>query len=243
MSEAAQSLTPTRLLRRQRLRADPRLLLGTLLIVLAIAGGLAWASSVNQGRGVIVATRDLPIGAIIGPGDLAVTSVRLDDRVYAAAIPAADVAALIGRPVAEPIHAQQQLVRGQIGAGPLLTGDQGAMTVAVKAEVAAGGRLQPGDQVQVIVTLDKGKPTSRSEIVIDRATVYAIGRDERTRFVGGTTGTAGEVGGAAGDTGGALASVTLIATTEQRLALAQAKWGGEIDLVLLPPATPGAGGR
>ncbi|HEU4977794.1 MAG TPA: hypothetical protein VFT42_02765, partial [Solirubrobacteraceae bacterium] len=49
-------------------------------IVLAIAGGLAWAGSVNQGRGVIVATRDLPVGALIGPGDLAVASARLDDR-------------------------------------------------------------------------------------------------------------------------------------------------------------------
>ena len=240
MSGATQSLTPARAMRRHRLRADPRILLGILLIVLATAGGLAWAGSVNQGRGVIVATRDLPVGAIIGPGDLAVTSARLDDRVYAAAIPAADVAALIGRPVAEPIYANQQLVRGQIGAGPLLAGDQGAMTVAIKAEAAAGGRLKPGDQIQVIVTLDRGKPTARSEIVIDRATVYAVGRDERTRFVGGA-GAAGEAGAGASDSGGALASVTLIATTDQRLALAQAKWGGEIDLVLLPPAAPGVG--
>ena len=241
MSEATQSLTPVRALKRPRLRADPRILLGTLLIVLAIGGGLAWAGSVDQGRGVIVATRDLPVGATISPGDLAVTSARLDDRVYAAAIPAADVGTLIGRPVAEPIHANQQLVRGQIGAGPLLAGDQGAMTVAVKAEAAAGGRLKPGDQVQVIVTLDRGKPTARSEIVIDRATVYAVGRDERTRFVGGAAGAAGETGAGASDSGGALASVTLIATTEQRLALAQAKWGGELDLVLLPPAAPGGG--
>lgn len=243
MSVMTPSLTPARALKRHRLRADPRILLGILLIVLAIAGGLAWAGSVNQGRGVIVATRDLPVGAIISLGDLSAASARLDDRVYAAAIPASDIAALIGRPVAEPIHAHQQLVWGQVGTGPVLAGDQGAMTVAVRAEAAAGGRLKPGDQVQVIVTLDKGKPTSRSEIVIDRATVYAIGREERTRFVGGTAGTTGEVGGAAGDAGGALASVTLIATTEQRLALAQAKWDGEVDLVLLPPATPGAGGR
>lgn len=241
MSGAAQSLTPARAIRRQRLRADPRILLGILLIVLAIVGGLAWAGSVNQGRGVIVATRELTVGAIIGPDDLAVTSARLDDRVYAAAIPAIDIAALIGRPVAEPIHAHQQLVWAQVGADPLLAGDQGAMTVAVKAEAAADGRLKPGDHVQVIVTLDRGKPTTRSEIVIDRATIYAVGRDERTRFVGGAAGAAGDTGTGAGDSGGALASVTLIATSEQRLALAQAKWGGEIDLVLLPPAVPGAG--
>ncbi len=244
MSGATQSLTPARAIRRQRLRADPRILLGILLIVLAIAGGLAWAGSVNQGRGVIVATRDLPVGAIIGPGDLAMTSARLDDRVYMAAVPAADVTALLGRPVAEPIHAHQQLVWGQIGSGPLLAGDQGAMTVAVKAEAAVGGRLKPGDQVQVIVTLDRGKPTSRSEIVIDRAIVFAVGRDERTRFVGGSAGTATETGTGASDSGGALASVTLIVTPEQRLALARAKWGGEIDLVLLPLTAPrGGGGR
>lgn len=239
MSGATQSLTPARAVKRHRLRADPRILLGLLLIALAIAGGLTWAGAVNQGRGVVIATRDLPVGTVIGPGDLAVTTTRLDDRVYAAAIPAAEATALIGRPVVEPIHANQQLVPAQIGTGPLLAADQGAMTVAVKAEVAAGGRLKPGDQVQVIVTLDKGKPTARSEVVIDRATVYAVGRDPQTRFVGGATGGVGEANAAAGDAGGALASVTLVLTPEQRLALAQAKWGGEIDLVLLPPAGAG----
>ena len=239
---ANQALTPARALKRQRLRPDPRILLGTLLVGLAIVGGLTWAGSVNQGRDVIVATRELPVGAVIGPGDLAVTNARLDDRVYAAAIPAAEASMLIGRAVVEPVHAHQQLVRAQIGIGPRLTGDEGAMTVAVKAEVAAGGRLQPGDQVQVIFTLDKGQPSVRAEAVIERATIYAVGRDERTRFVGTTAGTSSEISALSGDTGSALAWVTLIVTPEQRLALARAKWGGEIDLVLLPPVAPRSGG-
>ncbi len=240
---AGQALTPARALKRQRLRLDSRILLGTLLVGLAIAGGLTWAGSVNQGRDVIVATRELPVGAVIGPDDLATTNARLDDRVYAAAIPAAEAITLIGRVVVEPVHAHQQLVRAQIGAGPLLSGDEGAMTVAVKGEMAAGGRLQPGDQVQVIVTLDKGQPSARTEAVIERATIYAIGREDRTRFVGSTAGASGEVSATSGDTGGALASVTLIVTPEQRLALARAKWGGEIDLVLLPSAPRSGGGR
>src|SRR5688572_6175429 len=102
MSGPSQSLTPVHAIRRHRLRADPRILLGILLIGLSIAGGLTWAGSVNQGRGVVVATRDLPVGATIGPGDLAVTTSSLDDRIYAAAIPADQVDALIGRQVAEP---------------------------------------------------------------------------------------------------------------------------------------------
>lgn len=233
------SLTPARAIRRQRLRVDPRIMLGILLIALAVAGGLTWAGSVNQGRGVVVATRDLPVGAIIGPGDLAVTNSRLNDRVYAAAIPADRVDALIGRQVAEPIHANQQLIPAQIGAGPLLAADQGAMTVAVEAEVAAGGRLKPGDQVQVIVTLDQGKPTARSEVVIERATVHAVGRDSQTRFAGAT----GSREGDSPDDGAPLASVTLALTLDQRLALAQAKWGGAIDLVLLPAAAGAGAGR
>jgi len=237
------TLTPTRALRRHPLTANPRILLGVLLIALAVSGGLWWAGTVNQGRPVLVAARDLSVGTIVGIDDLAVTNARLDDRVYAAAIPAAEATTLIGRVVVEPVHANQQLVRAQIGAGPLLSGDEGAMTVAVKGEMAAGGRLQPGDQVQVIVTLDKGQPSARAEAVIERATIYAVGREDRTRFVGSTAGASGEVSATSGDTGGALASVTLIVTPEQRLALARAKWGGEIDLVLLPRAPRSGGGR
>lgn len=235
MSTGTRTLTPARAVKGRRLRVDPRALCGLLLIVLSVAGGVLYAGSINQGRGVVIAARDLPAGAVLGPDDLLIASARLDDSVYAAAIPAAEAAALIGRPLGEPVHARQVLARAQLASGLILGPDQEALTIPVKPENAAGGRLRPGDAVRVRVTTDKGKPTSKTAVVIDRATVFAVGQDERTRIVSGGASGAAETAGGAGDPG-TLATLTLILTPEQAQALAHARWDGDLDVTLLPPS-------
>jgi len=235
---AGTTLTPDRPIRLRRSRIDRRVILGILLILLSIGGGLAWAATINEGRGVVVATRDLPMGAVLGSDDLTVAQVRIDDALYAAAIPAVEVATLVGKPLGEPVHARQLLVRAQIAGGPVLSPDQVAMTIPSKAESAAGGKLRPGDSVQVLVTTDKGKPTSQTTIVIDRAVVYAIGRDERTRVVSGAGSGDSASGQGGSEAAGPIASVTLILTPDQSLALAHAKWNGDLDVTLLPWAAP-----
>ena len=237
MSAATRTLTPARAVKRRRLHIDPRALLGLLLVVVSIVGGIVYAGAINQGRGVVIAARDLPAGAVLGRDDLLVTSARLEESVYAAAIPASEAAALVGRPLSEPVHARQVLVRAQLGSGLVLGPGQQAMTIPVKADNGAGGRLRPGDAVQVLVTTDKGKPTSKTEIVIDQAIVYAAGKDERTRIVSSGAGSSPDTTGGAGDAG-TLASLTLVLTPDQAPALAHARWNGDLDVVLLPPAAP-----
>jgi pilus assembly protein CpaB len=136
--------------------------------------------------------------------------------------------------LSEPVHARQVLVRAQLGSGLVLGPGQQAMTIPVKADNGAGGRLRPGDAVQVLVTTDKGKPTSKTEIVIDQAIVYAVGKDERTRIVSSGGGSSPDTTGGAGDAG-TLASLTLVLTPDQAPALAHARWNGDLDVVLLPP--------
>jgi Flp pilus assembly protein CpaB len=222
-------LSPTRALRQPR-RLDLRAAFAVFLLLLATGGSIAAWSAMSDTQAVLVATRDLPAGATIGPTDLTVARVRLDDALYQAAVPANELSQLVGRPLAEPVHARQLLVRAQLSSRPPLGPNQLALAIPVNAHTAVGGRLRPGDRVQVLVTVDKGKPEARTTVVLPRVIVFDVGYDERAAVVH----TAGsDASGRAAQ--GPIAWVTLILSPEQAVQLAQAKWAGELDLALLPP--------
>lgn len=222
-------LSPTRALRQPR-RLDLRAVFAVFLFLLATGGSIAAWSAMSDTQAVLVATRDLPAGATIGPTDLAVARVRLDDALYQAAVPARELDRLVGRPLAEPVHTRQLLVRAQLSTHPPLGPNQLALAIPVNAHTAVGGRLRPGDRVQVLVTIEPGKPAARTTVVLPRVTVFDVGYDERAAVVR----TAGsDASGRA--TQGPIAWVTLILSPEQAVQLAQAKWAGELDLALLPP--------
>src|SRR5262245_37336935 len=117
------TLTPARALRRPR-RTDPRALIGVVLTLAALAGSLSFRVGSSEARPVLVATRDLPVGATLRSGDLAVAYIRMDDTLYHAALPSEMLDGLIGRQLAEPIHAQQVLARAQVADRPGLLPDQ-----------------------------------------------------------------------------------------------------------------------
>ena len=219
-----------RSIRRPR-RLDPRALVGLLLLLVAIAGSIAFWSASSETRAVLVATRDLPAGATLRATDLAVAHVRVDDAIYQAAVPAERLTDLIGRQLAEPAHTQQLLIQAQVSPRPPLSPDQLALTIPVSAATAAGGRIQPGDAVQVLVTTNKGKADSRTSVVLPRATVYEVGFEERLTVVKTSTSPDQED---RPTSQGTLSSLTLIVAQEQALQLAQAKWNGDLDVALLP---------
>jgi Flp pilus assembly protein CpaB len=206
-------------------------LVGIALLLAATGGWLVFWTGATDTRPLVVATRDLPAGAVLAASDLTITQVRVDDAIYAAAIPAEQMAGLIGRQLAEPVHAQQLLVGGQITSRPRLGPDQMAITIPVSAKTAAGGRIRPGDEVKVLATLNKGKGESRTGVVLDRATVYDVGQDEPSSVVN----TAGTERGARAAPSGPPSSITLVVTEEQALGLAAARWNGDLDVALLPP--------
>ena len=216
---------------RQPRRLDPRALVGLFLVVVATGGSVAFWTASSDTRAVVVATRELPTGATIRATDLAVAHVRVDDAIYQAAVPAEALATLIGRQLAQPAHAHQVLARVQVSGRPALGPGQLALTIPASAATAAGGRLQPGDAVQVLLTTNKGKPDSQTSVVLPRVTVYEVGYDERLTVVN-TTASAEEAGRAA--VPGPLSSLTLIVSQDQAQQLAQAKWNGELDVALLP---------
>lgn len=227
---AVATLSPARAVRRPR-HADPRALIGICVTLAALAGSIAFWLGASDTRPVLVATRDLPVGATLGASDLSVAYVRVDERVYAAALPGDALGGLVGRRLAEPLHAQQVIARAQVAERGGLNQDQVAITVPAKAEVAVGGRLRPGDSVQVLLTVaDKTRNEAHTRVVLERAQVYEVGRDQTF----GSSALSTSDGDAAQR--GAIATVTLAVSPDQARALAEARRSGELDIVLLPPA-------
>lgn len=229
---AVTALSPTRALREPR-RLDARKIFGLFLLLVATGGSLAFWTASSDTQTVLVAARDLPAGARIGAADVAVARVRLDDAIYRTTVPAAEQASLVGRQLSQPVSANQLLSRTHVSNRPALAPDHLAMTVPVAAVNAAGGRLQPGDAVQVLATFAKGRPESRTAVILPRVTVHAVEYDERLAVVNTSASSTGA--GVPDQVAGRLASVTLAVTQDQALQLAQAKWNGELDMVLLPP--------
>jgi Flp pilus assembly protein CpaB len=234
---AVAHVSPSRALREPR-RIDWRAAFGIVVTLAATGGSLLFWSTSSDTRGVLVATRDLPAGAVLGASDLAAARLRMDDAIYRAAIPVAELGQVVGKQLAEPVHPQQVLVRPQLAARPPLAPDQGAMTIPIAPETA-GGHLHPGDAVAVLVTVAKGKPESRTVVVLPRVAVYDVGYDDRAAVVNAdATAASADLGAASKTSRGAPTSVTLSLSSDQTLQLAQARWNGDIDLVLLPPAQP-----
>jgi Flp pilus assembly protein CpaB len=192
-------------------------------MLVATGGSIAVWTATQTTRGVLVATRELPAGTTLTPGDVTTATVRLDDALYAAAVPASQLATTYGRQLAEPAHPNQVLVRAQVSGRPLLGPDQMVFAIPVRTDAAAGGRIRAADNVQVFVT-EKGGAT-RS--VVSRAVVYDVGRDTSSSL--STTGQSTSSGS------GSLTWLTLIVNESQAMELARARWNGDIDVALLPP--------
>ena len=225
---AVATLTPARALRRPR-RADPRALIGVFVTLAALAGSVAFWVTSSDARPVLVATRDLPVGTTLRASDLTIAYVRMDDALYRAALPADMLETLIGRPLGEPVHAQQVLARAQVASRVGLAADQVAMTIPARPDSAVDGRLRPGDTVQVLVTvIDKTRNEAHTRQILDRAQVFEVGRDQ-------SFGSSSATAEPDRSTRGSISSVTLAITADQARQLAEARRTGELDVLLLPP--------
>ena len=222
------TLTPKRALRRPW-RLDPRAAFGLFLMLVSVAGSVAFWTASTDTRAVLVVTRDRPAGATLTASDVAVADVRVDDSIFAATVPAEEQIAVVGRQLAEPIHARQLLGRAQLSGRPPLNPGQMALTIQVSSNTAAGGRVRPGDSVQVLATTNKGRPESKTTVVLPRITVYDVGQDERATVI--NTGSTDDGGP---DDSPAINSLTLIVSQEQALQLTVAKWNADLDVALLP---------
>jgi Flp pilus assembly protein CpaB len=229
------SASPARVLRVPR-RLDARKLFGLFLMLVATGGSLAFWTTSSATQSVLVATRDLSMGTRLSAADVAVARVHVDEAIYRALVPAAEQASIMGKLLSQPLSAHQPLARTHVSSRSALASDQLAMTIPIAAVHAAGGRIQPGDAVQVLATFARGRPESSTLVVLPRVLVHAVEYDERLAVMSASTSSAtgtDSVGGRSAS--GRLTAVTLAVTQDQALRLAQAKWNGDLDVALLPP--------
>ena len=229
------SASPTRALRRP-LRLDMRAVVGILLMLVATGGSIAVWTTLQDTRDVLVASHELQAGATITSSDLAVARARLDDAIYTAALPAEKLRSVLGRQLAEPAHANQVLVQAQLATHPAVAPDQEVLSLAVRTETTAGGRIRPGDSVQILATDSRRDGASR--VVLPRVAVYDVGRETSSSSAGVPLSR-----DATGGTGAPVTWLSVIVDEQQALQLTQAKWSGEIDVALLPPQPQAQAGQ
>lgn len=204
-------------------RVDVRMVLGLALVAVALAGGLTYAQSMRQTSPVLVAAQPIPPGHVIGRDDVQVTQARLEGPLATMAIGERDIAAVIGQTASGAIHAGALITRPDLGTGPVIGPDEVAVTVPVEANSVYGG-LRRSDVVAVIATSEQGKPQSRTETVLERATVYDVGLDA-TRVKLNSNG---------GGEDGRVANVTLVVPRLQAERLTHALINGKLTLLLAP---------
>ncbi len=226
MQTASSTLTPARELHRPR-RISSRAAVGAFLALTATVASLYFWALTSQTRPVLVASRALAVGTTISPSDLLAVHVQVPDEMYEVAVPASQMATLIGKRVAEPVYAGEMLQRSELSVGARLGPNELAMTIAVSPETSAGDLVRPGDQVQMLLTRGEGEPGSTTEVLLPRVTVYNIG------YAAGTAGYSPEDAITSEISQGSVDTLTVIVSQQDAVRLANAKWNGALDVALL----------
>src|SRR5690348_9211075 len=110
---AVTTLSPAQALHQPR-RVDFRAIGGLLIMAVTLAGSLSFWGVTNDSRSIVLVAHDLPAGAQLQRDDLAIASVRVDDTIYRAAVPADAVASIVGKRLAGPVYAGQVLAQKEV---------------------------------------------------------------------------------------------------------------------------------
>jgi Flp pilus assembly protein CpaB len=177
---------------------------------------------------VLKAARDLPPGTVLQPDDLVAESEPLSDGLSALVVPAADRGAVVGPRLATGCGAACRW-RGQVlDAAQRIPEDLRVVAVPVTPETAAGGQIVPGNEVEILATLDKTRGDQAHTItVVDRVTVYAVGTQSQTSAFGPTD--------RAAASSKPLSWLSVLADADQARAIATARATGDLQVNLLAP--------
>jgi Flp pilus assembly protein CpaB len=143
-------------------------LFGLALFVVAFVGGQRILTVSGQDQLFWVAAHDLASGTNLGPGDLTTAPVRLTPEVEARYVEAST--ALDEMYLTSPVRAGEMISRSVVA--PRFLGERRAMTLPVGPEHAVGGRLSPGDHVDVYATFPEG--SGRALLLLGDAEVLEI---------------------------------------------------------------------
>ncbi len=129
-------LTPDAALRRSGRRLNARLVAGVVIVVGAFVGFLLFVVSATPDTfGVVVATRDLPVGTRRHPAALATARVRVGEHQARAAVSATQLDSLEGRELVAPAFAQQILAQKQLATSERLVLKPGYVKVNMDCQL------------------------------------------------------------------------------------------------------------
>ncbi len=204
-------------------RRDLRLWAGLLLMLLAVAGGLAVWKSADTRVPVAVAAHDLAAGTLLRPADLQVAKEGLDPRLRSLVVPAESLSGVTGRTLSERVPAGGLILWSAIRPGPTVPSGYVALGLLLAPEAASGQKLGPNDLVDVFATYDKGQASQRTLRILTGVQILSAQEMQPQTSARGTL------------------LLSLAVTPSQAAQLAGAKAGAVIDLALTAPGTPSLG--
>jgi len=200
-------------------RVDLRVVIGLALLLGGALGTLGVVQRAGQRTPVLVMTRTVQAGEVIGATDVRVAELGLAPGV--ATLGVDQRARVVGHVAAVGLDAGQVLSPSSVADSPPLAPGQVAMSLALAPEHAAAGLLRAGDRVAVVASGKPGEqPAVRAGVLLSPVRVLSV------LAQGDQTG------------GDRRLLVSLAVRPEQAALLAQAAQG-TVDLVLLPAS----GGR
>jgi Flp pilus assembly protein CpaB len=220
-AEAGGRMTaPSPTVLRRRPLPGGRALAGGLLVAVAVVGVFAAYTDATAGpsRSYVVARRDLAPGTRLSAGDLAVRAVDLPGEQAGRAF--RDVSSLEGAVLVGPVGAGELLQAGAVVRGDAVGHE---VSFPVARARALGGRLAPGERVDVVATYGTGA---------DAVTV-AVVRRALVVDVGGSRGPLGDQGD--------LVLTLSVGDPTEAMALAHAAGAGELTVVRTTGAGPASG--
>jgi hypothetical protein len=155
---------------------DLRLVLGVTLVLAAVLIGAAVFARANHRYPMVVATRDLAAGSILGPDDLAVAQVQLPDR--GAGVYLNQTTAALGKQLQRPVTVGELLPAAAIRRVPART------TVTVPLASGTAPQLRSGQRIEVWVST----PTCASVVLLPGVTVQDVQADSGGSFSTGAGG-------------------------------------------------------
>jgi Flp pilus assembly protein CpaB len=121
----------------------------------------------------VVASTTIAPGAELAAGDLELVTIELPgtiaDRTFT------DVDDLVGMVAVAPIESGELVQRSAVAADPQPDQDGYTMSFAIDTDRAAGGRLEPGQRVTILVTYT-GAQEAITEVVAEDAVVISFDR-------------------------------------------------------------------
>lgn len=143
-----------------------------LIVGFSLTGALLVSRAGDTGE-VLVATRPVPAGHVIGAGDVGVARVAGSVR----AIAAADTATVIGRTAAVGLVAGQVLNRDMVAAAAVPAANQAMIGVALRPGQFPADGLKIGDRVLAVQIPAANDPAANAARALTSAEVYGLRTD------------------------------------------------------------------